>query len=108
MRCLTYFFVWLAPPRSVLPARPPTETLASFFLACGGLIFMLSTEEVMHAAMRRGRDGERLHLPIRVGMTDADPRYDGVLDWGSCDYVLRHVLGSCCCCVKGLAPVAPT
>ncbi|PWN53358.1 hypothetical protein IE53DRAFT_300693, partial [Violaceomyces palustris] len=54
LRCLTYFFLWLRPPTSVLPSRPPTEALASFSLACGGLIFMLSSEEVSFAAMRSG------------------------------------------------------
>jgi len=57
MRCLTYFFLWLGPPNSILPSRPPTEALGSFFLSCGGLVFMFSTEEVTFAAMRRGRDG---------------------------------------------------
>jgi hypothetical protein len=57
LRSLTYFFLWLGPPRSIFPSRPPTEALASFFLACGGLTFMFSTEEVTLAAMRRGRDG---------------------------------------------------
>jgi hypothetical protein len=61
LRCLTYFFVWLGPPRSILPSRPPTEALGSFFLACGGLTFMFSTEELTIAAMRRGRDGEPRH-----------------------------------------------
>lgn len=37
--------------------RPPTEALASFFLTLGGMAFMLSTEELSIAAMRRGRDG---------------------------------------------------
>ncbi|KAF8211258.1 hypothetical protein K438DRAFT_30339 [Mycena galopus ATCC 62051] len=59
MRCLTYFFLWVAPPRSTLPSRPPTEALGSFFLACGGLSFIFSTEEVTIMAMRRGRDGIR-------------------------------------------------
>ncbi len=59
LRCLTYFFLWLGPPRSMLPSRPPTEALGSFFLACGGLSFMFSTEELTIAAMRRGRDGTR-------------------------------------------------
>lgn len=52
LRCLTYFFLWLRPPASVLPSRPPTEALASFALTCGGLTFMLSTEEVSMNAMR--------------------------------------------------------
>lgn len=60
LRCLTYFFLWLSPPTSILPSRPPTEALGSFFLACGGLVFMFSTEELTIAAMRRGRDGAPL------------------------------------------------
>lgn len=51
-RMLTYFLLWLRPPSSVLPSRPPTEILASFTLTCGGLLFMLSNEEVSFAAMR--------------------------------------------------------
>lgn len=58
LRCLTYFFLWLGPPRSILPSRPPTEALASFFLTCGGLVFMFSDEEVTIAAMRKGSDGK--------------------------------------------------
>jgi hypothetical protein len=65
MRCLTYFFLWVAPPRSTLPSRPPTEALASFFLTCGGLSFIFSTEEVTIMAMRRGRDG--MHMAVLSG-----------------------------------------
>ena len=57
MRCLTYCLLWIAPPRSEAPSRPPTEALASFFLTSGGLLFILSTEEITFAAMRSGRDG---------------------------------------------------
>lgn len=64
LRCLTYFFLWLGPPTSILPTRPPTEALGSFFLACGGLVFIFSTEEVTLAAMRRGGDGEDALLPF--------------------------------------------
>lgn len=52
LRCLTYFFLWVRPPTSVLPSRPPTEAIGSFALCCGGLLFMLSNEEVSFAAMR--------------------------------------------------------
>lgn len=54
LRCLTYFFLWLRPPMSILPSRPPTEALASFALTAGGLVFMVSSEEVSFAAMRNG------------------------------------------------------
>lgn len=30
----TYVFLWLRPPRSILPSRPPTEALAAFCLSC--------------------------------------------------------------------------
>jgi len=69
LRCLTYFFLWLGPPRSLLPSRPPTEALGSFFLACGGLVFMFSTEEVTIAAMRRGRDDVMMFLNVAVAIT---------------------------------------
>ena len=69
LRALTYFFVWLSPPRSILPSRPPTEALASFFLACGGLVFQFSTEELTIAAMRRGRDDVMMVLNVAVAVT---------------------------------------
>ncbi|KAI0772011.1 hypothetical protein BD413DRAFT_474817 [Trametes elegans] len=69
MRCLTYFFLWLGPPRSILPSRPPTEALASFLLACGGLEFMFSTEELTIAAMRQGHDDVMMFLNAGVAIT---------------------------------------
>lgn len=60
LRCATCVVGWLRPPTTVAPGRPPTEALGSFFLACGGLLFMLSTEEVSFAAIRKGRDGKLL------------------------------------------------
>jgi hypothetical protein len=68
IRCLTYFFVWLRPPHSILASRPPTEAVASFFLACGGLAFMLSTEQVTFAAMRRGHDDVMMFLNFTVAV----------------------------------------
>jgi hypothetical protein len=56
LRISTYAFLWLRPPASVLPSRPPTEALASFFCAAGGLVFMLSTEQVVFSAMANGLD----------------------------------------------------
>lgn len=41
-RGLTYVIVYLRPPKSVFPSRPPTELLASFGLIAGGIIFMAS------------------------------------------------------------------
>ncbi|KAI0053060.1 hypothetical protein FA95DRAFT_1552946 [Auriscalpium vulgare] len=69
LRCLTYFFVWLCPPRSILPSRPPSEALASFFLACGGLSFILSDDEITLAAMRQGHDDVMMFLNFTVAAT---------------------------------------
>ena len=93
LRCLTYFFVWLAPPKSVLPSRPPTEALGSFFLACGGLMFMFSTEEVTLAAMRKGRDGQLLYFSRDANLDRYfSNRYDDVFECRGCHYVLCVLL----------------
>lgn len=41
-RGFTYVLMFLKPPKSVFPSRPPTELLASFGLISGGIIFMAS------------------------------------------------------------------
>lgn len=41
-RGMTYVLLYLRPPASYLPARPPTEIVAAFCLMSGGLIFMMS------------------------------------------------------------------
>lgn len=48
MRGLTYVITYLSPPASVYPSRPPTELAASFCLLSGGLLFMLSTHDIVH------------------------------------------------------------
>ncbi|KAK2612164.1 hypothetical protein QQS21_001894 [Conoideocrella luteorostrata] len=47
-RGLTYVIMYLRPPRSVLPSRPPTELLTSFGLIAGGIVFMASVSERSH------------------------------------------------------------
>jgi hypothetical protein len=78
LRSLTYLFVWLSPPRSILPSRPPSEALAGFFLACGGLIFIMSDEEITFAAMRRGYDGIPIYLSRCSGANDVPNRRNDV------------------------------
>ncbi|KAH8925998.1 hypothetical protein BT69DRAFT_1331679 [Atractiella rhizophila] len=55
-RLATYVFLFLRPPSSILPSRPPTELVAAFCLACGGVTFVESSEQVVFAAMRNGLD----------------------------------------------------
>ncbi|KAK5086799.1 hypothetical protein LTS08_007212 [Lithohypha guttulata] len=47
-RALTYVLTYLSPPKSIYPSRPPTELATSFCLLSGGLIFMLSTHDIVH------------------------------------------------------------
>lgn len=69
LRILSYFLLWLRPPTSsALPSRPPTEALASFSLAAGGFVFMLSSEEVSYAAMRNGFGDFMMILNVTVAV----------------------------------------
>ncbi|KAG8922791.1 hypothetical protein FRC02_011609 [Tulasnella sp. 418] len=68
-RCFTYIFVWMAPPKTIRPSRPPTEAVASFFLTAGGLTFMSSTEQIGFWAMRSGRDDVMMFLNLIVALT---------------------------------------
>ncbi|TXT15743.1 hypothetical protein VHUM_00246 [Vanrija humicola] len=69
-RFLTYFFLWLRPPtESTLPSRPPTEVLTAFGWAAGGIVFMLSDEEIAFAAMRTGFDDMMAFLNVTVALT---------------------------------------
>ncbi|KZW04447.1 hypothetical protein EXIGLDRAFT_599150 [Exidia glandulosa HHB12029] len=74
-RWLTYFLLWTknrtgrSPMANIEPSRPPTEVLASFFLACGGLVFALSMEQVGFAAMRAGHDDVMMFLNLAVAVT---------------------------------------
>ena len=52
-RGLTYVVMYLKPPRSVLPSRPPTELLASFGLIAGGIIFMASVSFIRPSATKQ-------------------------------------------------------
>lgn len=69
-RLITYTFLWLRPPvDSTLPSRPPTEILAAFGWATGGIVFILSSEEIMFAAMRAGYDDMMAFLNVTVALT---------------------------------------
>ncbi|KAL4917395.1 hypothetical protein BDW62DRAFT_218208, partial [Aspergillus aurantiobrunneus] len=46
-RGMTYILLFLRPPISYLPGRPPTEIVAAFCLISGGLLFMLSARDVI-------------------------------------------------------------
>ncbi|KAK1830542.1 hypothetical protein QBC39DRAFT_353831 [Podospora conica] len=47
-RGVTYLVMWLKPPTSARPSRPPTEVLAAFGLVSGGTIFMASAADTVN------------------------------------------------------------
>ncbi|KAL5913518.1 hypothetical protein ACKVWC_006147 [Pyricularia oryzae] len=55
-RGLSYVLMYLKPPRSVLPSRPPTELLAAFGLMAGGVIFMASSHDTVQGMINQGLD----------------------------------------------------
>jgi hypothetical protein len=42
VRGVTYLLLYISPPTSLLPSRPPTELISAFCLISGGLVFMAS------------------------------------------------------------------
>ncbi|KPI44393.1 uncharacterized protein AB675_8255 [Cyphellophora attinorum] len=53
-RTLTYLFLYISPPTSIYPSRPPTELLSAFCLISGGLIFMASCRDIIRSMESRG------------------------------------------------------
>ncbi|KAF1946445.1 hypothetical protein EJ02DRAFT_233650 [Clathrospora elynae] len=48
-RGLTYITLYLSPPTSFLPSRPPTEMVTAFCLVSGGITFMVSNKDTVAA-----------------------------------------------------------
>lgn len=46
-RGLTYITLYISPPTSFLPSRPPTELITGFCLISGGITFMLSNKDTV-------------------------------------------------------------
>lgn len=50
-RTLTYVLMYLKPPRSIFPSRPPTELLTAFGLISGGVLLMASVGVSLHTTV---------------------------------------------------------
>jgi hypothetical protein len=55
-RAATYVLMYLRPPRSIYPSRPPTELLTSFGLISGGITFMASSGDTVVAMIHYDLD----------------------------------------------------
>jgi hypothetical protein len=55
-RAATYIILYLKPPTSHFPSRPPSELVTSFCLTAGGLMFMFSARDSVTAIESNGLD----------------------------------------------------
>lgn len=55
-RGFTYIIMYMKPPKSVFPGRPPTELLTAFGLIAGGIIFMASSEDTVRGMISHELD----------------------------------------------------
>ncbi|KAG0128450.1 hypothetical protein HOY82DRAFT_489195 [Tuber indicum] len=67
-RLFTYVLLYLSPLTSYYPSRPPTETIGSFCLMAGGLVFMASNKDTV-AALERANGDAMFVLTVIIGST---------------------------------------
>ncbi|KAK5133020.1 hypothetical protein LTR08_008225 [Meristemomyces frigidus] len=67
-RAFTYIIMYLKPPTSHYPARPPTELAAAFCLTSGGLLFMASAHDTVWAIESNGL-GAITIFAVTMGLT---------------------------------------
>ncbi|KAL9603672.1 MAG: hypothetical protein Q9219_000991 [cf. Caloplaca sp. 3 TL-2023] len=67
-RAVTYILMYLSPPSSYLPLRPPSEIVTSFCLIAGGLIFISSNKDTV-AAMERYNLNAMFIFTVTMGWT---------------------------------------
>jgi hypothetical protein len=67
-RGLTYITLYISPPTSFLPSRPPTEIIASFCLIAGGVTFMVSNKDTVAVLEQYGLDA-MFTFTITMGIT---------------------------------------
>jgi len=48
-RAVTYIILYISPPTSYLPSRPPSEIITAFCLVAGGITFMVSNKDTVAA-----------------------------------------------------------
>ncbi|OAA54800.1 integral membrane protein [Niveomyces insectorum RCEF 264] len=66
-RGFSYVLIYLRPPKSVLPSRPPTELLTSFGLISGGVIFMASSSDTVDGMIHYHLDAMLMYT-ITMGL----------------------------------------
>jgi hypothetical protein len=67
-RALTYLMLYIKPPTSHYPSRPPSELVAAFCLTAGGILFMNSAHDSVAAIEANGLDAMTI-FTLTVGLT---------------------------------------
>ncbi|KAI7230039.1 hypothetical protein KC330_g7154 [Hortaea werneckii] len=67
-RGVTYVTLYVKPPTSSHPSRPPSEIITSFCLSAGGLVFMTSAAEVVETIEANGLDAGVVSM-VCMGLT---------------------------------------
>lgn len=68
VRAVTYFVLYIKPPSSHYPSRPPSELVAAFCLTAGGLMFMASARDEVHAIEANGLDAMTI-FTVTLGLS---------------------------------------
>lgn len=67
-RGLTYITMFISPPTSYLPSRPPTEIVTAFCLIAGGITFMVSNKDTVAALESYNLDA-MFTFTVTMGLT---------------------------------------
>lgn len=67
-RGLTYITLYISPPTSFLPSRPPTEIVTAFCLIAGGITFMVSNKDTV-AALESYKLDAMFTFTVTMGLT---------------------------------------
>lgn len=81
-RSVTYIMLYLKPPTSQYPSRPPSELVAAFCLTAGGILFMNSARDVVVTIETNGLDAMTI-FTLTIGLTGV------ILAWELVCYTIK-------------------
>jgi hypothetical protein len=81
-RAVTYIMLYLKPPISLYPSRPPSELVAAFCLTAGGILFMNSARDVVVTIESNGLDAMTI-FTLTIGLTGV------ILAWELACYTIK-------------------
>jgi len=67
-RGITYMLLYISPPTSYLPSRPPSEVISAFCLVAGGITFMVSNKDTVAALESYNLDA-MFTFTVTIGFT---------------------------------------